>query len=827
MKKWLSILLKILELLLVLLVLFFGLLQTPPGKRLLASELSKAMGRSGNLEVKIGRITGFIPVQIAVESLEVGDREGTWLTAKKLHFRWAVRDGLDGIVNVEELGAEIIELHRLPKAEGDEKPPKEKGGFQPMEIVLGNLVIEKLVLGEAITGVPLEYAVRSGGMRLRESGQLSGSLEVTGDADGRVDFSAPPLGTPDWGLKALAELKELRKPDIGLQGLHGTAEATLSTEGIHLLLAASADGIELDIDAHATTENGSWAVDFRRLKIKYREAIAFALKGTLGTERIDLSGALAEFDLGQLPWSGISNFAGRVGGRIAVTGSLSEPAVAAAFDVLDFTTAQASLDELPDLNFHVDVELRDGRFSGRSSITNAVSGSMAARVDMPCAFALQPFRFKMETRQLAASFKADVDLGILNGLTFFNDQHVQGRLDSDLVYDARLETRLVGRVDLENGAYEHYGWGVVVRDIQAGLDTEPDGLVVRKMTATDGGEGRVAVAGRIGIWDPELPLELQVDIEKANLVRRDEVEAVLSGAIHVGGRLSRPSVTGRLVIDRADILLDNIAPPEPRLLTDFDANEPIHEAAVSKAKAGLPFALDLDVSMPDQIFASASVIDSVWGGDLKIKDAPGGVSVAGTMRPRRGYLSFIGKKFRLTDDGRIEFDGAVPASPSLNISAEYFRSDIVAHLVLTGKLNNPQYALTSTPALPEDEVLSQVLFGRDTSSISPYQAYQIAAAARQLSGGVRGPGFMYQMRQALSIDSLEWREPDTPDGKSSVVAGKYVTPGLYVEVNNTLEDKEGSTGMMAEYEVTKHFSVETSTGPQMRPGIGVNWKNDY
>ena len=63
--------------------------------------------------------------------------------------------------------------------------------------------------------------------------------------------------------------------------------------------------------------------------------------------------------------------------------------------------------------------------------------------------------------------------------------------------------------------------------------------------------------------------------------------------------------------------------------------------------------------------------------------------------------------------------------------------------------------------MPEDEVLSHVLFNRDTSSISPYQAYQIAMAARQLSGGLNGPGFMFQLRQAIGVDTLEWREADS------------------------------------------------------------------
>jgi len=585
--------------------------------------------------------------------------------------------------------------------------------------------------------------------------------------------------------------------------------------------------LALDVEAVAHVGDSTWSVEFQKLEAEYLGSLGLSLRGRVGKERIDLAGVLAEVDLATVPISGVSNFTGRVGGQVSMTGSLHDPVVELALDLLDFTTAQAALDELPHLNFHVDAGLRDGQFFAESSITNAVSGRMVAAVDMPCVFSLQPFLFKMELQQLMASFKADVDLGLLNGLAFFNDQRVQGRLDSDLVYNGQNEPPLAGHIAIQNGAYEHYGWGVVVRDIQAKMDAGPTGMVVREMTATDGDKGRIGVSGQIGIWEPSIPLDLHINIEKAKLLRRDEVEAVFSGSILVGDQLERPLVSGQLVVDRADILLDNMAPPAPRLLTNFDADEPTHEAVVAKVKTELPFALDIDVSMPDQIFLNASVIDSVWGGDLKIKDVLGGVSVAGVIRPKRGYLSFIGKKFRLTDEGRIDFDGAVPASPSLNLSAEYSRSDIVANLILSGKLDNLQYTLTSMPAMPEDEVLSQVLFGRDTSSISPYQAYQIAAAAKQLSGGVRGPGFMYQMRQAVGIDTLEWREPDTPDGKSSVAAGKYVTSGLYVEVNSTLENKEGSTGMMAEYEITKHFSVETSTGPQMRPGIGVNWKNDY
>jgi translocation and assembly module TamB len=239
-----------------------------------------------------------------------------------------------------------------------------------------------------------------------------------------------------------------------------------------------------------------------------------------------------------------------------------------------------------------------------------------------------------------------------------------------------------------------------------------------------------------------------------------------------------------------------------------------------------PVGLDVRVLMPDQIFVNASMIEAVLGGNLHVTDTAEGISVLGKIEPRRGFVNFIGKKFRFTE-GEILLDGSVPPTAILDtLTAEYTRRDVTARLVLNGPVNDPRFRLESTPAMPEDEVLSHVLFNRDTSSISPYQAIQIAMAARQLSGGLNGPGFMFQVRQAIGIDTLEWREAEAAGESSSVAAGKYITSGLYVEVNQSLEEK-GETGMMAELEVTRHFSLETYTGPKMRPGIGVNWRNDY
>ncbi|HSR87613.1 MAG TPA: translocation/assembly module TamB domain-containing protein, partial [Pontiella sp.] len=365
-------------------------------------------------------------------------------------------------------------------------------------------------------------------------------------------------------------------------------------------------------------------------------------------------------------------------------------------------------------------------------------------------------------------------------------------------------------------------WGILVRNFSGEMEATPNGFAIRKATAYGENSGKLELSGHIR----QGMVDAQLDLIDAHVVSRPEIEASVSGRLMFSGPLSHPLIAGRLKVDRADILPDNIVLKKTVLLTDYDARPAVDRAAERRPRKTLPIGLDVRIEMPDQIYVNAALIDSVWGGDLQVKYTEDGLSITGKLTPQRGFVSFIGKKFRFAQ-GDILFSGVVPIQPVYDdLTAEYTRGDFTARLVLNGGVSKPQFRIESNPALPEDEILSQVMFGRDTSNISTYQAIQLAAAAKQLSGGLSGPGFMYSFRQAVGIDTLEWREADTTDGSSSVAAGKYITSGLYVEVDSEVES-EGVTSMVAEYEVNRHISVETSVGPSMRPGIGVNWKNDY
>ena len=867
--------------LLLLPVLFILFLQTPPGKGVLARLLSTVLSRSEQHQVRIGKITGWLPGKVTLSSLEIGDAQGTWLTAENLHFRWIIKEVLDERIRLRSLRADAIIWHRFPRYGKNGSAEKSAAtDFQPLEVLLDGLTVKTLRLEKGVAGTPLNYSVHSGGIKYLTSGRLSGELTVGGDAEGVVELEAVLSGREDDYLKVFARLDDMLHPTFGLDRLSGDGEALIrngevtavitadlamngqggriatqlhfSDQMLHLQqfkfssldyscigdlsLGFTNGTIDITLDASffdaktnrynvrgtstVATSNQTWGVDVQALDISGWNTVSFSLAGQLSPENIALSGVLAEMDVGQLPMAGSSNFQGTVNGTISIEGSLEEPTVVAGLNIQGFTSTQEALDELPELDFHIAAALTAGALAASTSITNYTKGHFSADLAMPCIFSMVPLRYIPVPEEITAEVDADLNLDIFNQLAVFQGQRMSGMLKAKVKYQNHAPS---GFLKLENGRYEHFDWGFVFRDFNADLSATEDGFVVNDASATDGGEGRVDLRGRLGASG----LDLQLDFTKAEIIRRDEMDAQISGQLKVKGRVARPDISGALTIDRAEILLDNMVSPHPLLLTNYDRQTTNTTfRGRQKERKAPPVGLDIRVDLPDQIFVNASMIEAVLGGQLHITDTPQGVSIKGTIEPRRGFVNFIGKKFRFTE-GNVLLDGSVPTGAILdNLTAEYSRRDVTARLILNGPADDPRFRLESSPPMPEDEVLSHVLFNRDTSSISPYQAYQIAAAARQLSGGLSGPGFMFQVRQAIGIDTLEWREAEGAGEASSVAAGKYITSGLYVEINQSL-DERGETGMVAELEVTRSFSVETYTGPKMRPGIGVNWRNDY
>jgi translocation and assembly module TamB len=192
----------------------------------------------------------------------------------------------------------------------------------------------------------------------------------------------------------------------------------------------------------------------------------------------------------------------------------------------------------------------------------------------------------------------------------------------------------------------------------------------------------------------------------------------------------------------------------------------------------------------------------------------------------RGLFTAVGKTFEL-EKGSLEFLGGEEINPLIDLRAVNRTSDLTAVIALSGPVQNPTIALSSEPPLPQDEVLSHLLFGKASGELSTLEAVQLASALAKLSGrGGGGLGILDRMRRGLGVDVLRVESSgEGEEATTAVKAGKYVTEDVYVGVTQGATAEAG--GVEVEIEVTPNISIETENRSDGQSNVGVRFKWDY
>ncbi|MEX2409530.1 MAG: translocation/assembly module TamB domain-containing protein, partial [Rhodovibrionaceae bacterium] len=149
--------------------------------------------------------------------------------------------------------------------------------------------------------------------------------------------------------------------------------------------------------------------------------------------------------------------------------------------------------------------------------------------------------------------------------------------------------------------------------------------------------------------------------------------------------------------------------------------------------------------------------------------------------------------------------------------------NIEARVHVFGSAENPEFELTSTPPLPQEEIVSRILFERGTAQLSAAEAFQLSTTIASLSGE-GGPGIIDRARQGLGLDVLSFGAGEE-GSLGEVEAGKYIADGVFVGVRQGATPQ--STSAVVEVEVTPNITVESENKSTGDTSIGVRWQWDY
>jgi translocation and assembly module TamB len=374
--------------------------------------------------------------------------------------------------------------------------------------------------------------------------------------------------------------------------------------------------------------------------------------------------------------------------------------------------------------------------------------------------------------------------------------------------DARIESAVTGMVLTNVKASGRFGGSQLIVD-SFSANAGKDGSVT--------GKGSFDLAARNGFG-----MNIDMQATRATVLARDDLGAVVTGPIAIRSDGAGGTISGNVTLDRSSFRLGRAtaASAVPQLKVR-ELN--VRTTVLPGSRMPLPWALDIKAKAPNRLAVSGLGLESEWRADLDISGTVYSPAIRGRADLVRGGYQFAGRRFDLSR-GTIRFSGESPPDPVLDIVANGDTQGLSATIRVTGTGLKPNISFASTPALPEDELLSRLLFGTSITNLSAPEAVQLAAAVASLrQGGGLDP--INALRSAIGLDRLRILPADTTLGRStSVAAGKYLTRRAFVEI---ITDGQGYSATRVEYQITRWLSVLSSISTIGRQSAQVRVSKDY
>ena len=399
-----------------------------------------------------------------------------------------------------------------------------------------------------------------------------------------------------------------------------------------------------------------------------------------------------------------------------------------------------------------------------------------------------------------------------------------------------------GTIELAHGDLRDYAQGVHLSDISAHLVAAGQGILRIASLTAHAAPGELSVTGTVGVLQPKIPIDLQLIAKNAQPVSSDLLTSNLGSDVKVRGTLrERISVSGRINLNRTVIGIPNALPPDVAVL---EVRRP-GQAPPPPPEHKLVVDLDLSLHAPREILVQGRGLNAELGGDLHIGGTTDIPRVSGGFELIRGTFALASTQLTFTK-GEVSFNGMGlkhNIDPMIDFTAQSTVADATVTLHITGLADSPQFELSSTPPLPQDEILARLLFGESASQLTALQLAQIGAALASLSGvGGSGPNPLAKVQKALGLDRLSVGGGSTTGAGGTQSSGASVEAGRYVSNRVFVGAKQSTTGFSqveVDVDLSKHLKLQTRLGngtmttqgttPDNDPGssVGIAYQFEY
>ena len=456
--------------------------------------------------------------------------------------------------------------------------------------------------------------------------------------------------------------------------------------------------------------------------------------------------------------------------------------------------------------------------------SNAQGLRANANLVLPAEASAAPFRVAVaRQRPVRGRFFAEGEVRPLWELAVGGERALSGFVRTEGTISGDLaQPKATGQIALERGRFDDGGTGLSLRDAVLKATFTEDAINVTEARGIDGHGGQASGQGRISLA-PDGVSGFRLDLRGFRLIDNETATATATGQATLNrGADGKVKLTGALTIDRADVAAD---PPIPSGVVAMDVREVNRPddlpATLQRAfKRGDGWALDVTLKAPRRVFLRGRGLDLELSLDAHVGGATANSRLTGTARVVRGDYDFAGKRFTFDDRG-VVFLASRPANIRLQLDAVREDPTLTVTVRIRGTAERPEITLASQPSLPNDEVLSKVLFERSASQLSPVEAAQLASALSSLAGG-GGFDVIGNLKSFARLDRLAFGGDESSG--VSVSGGKYLTDDLYLELTGGSRDGPSA---QVEWRIRKNLSILSRIAGQAGNRVAIRWRKDY
>jgi len=507
------------------------------------------------------------------------------------------------------------------------------------------------------------------------------------------------------------------------------------------------------------------------------------------------------------------------------------PEADARLQIDDFTrTSVASVSQPVDMHF-VGRLLADG---GNARVIFRRRGAAIGRMHVnlrPLPPGAGPWTTRLFAAPLSGGLRYNGPASTLFSLAALPDQDLRGAVGVAADFSGRVQAPvLTGVVRANNLVYENSSYGTRLANMRVRGEFTNDRLEVTELTA-QAGDGTISGKGFVSLSSAKgYPLQLALDLDNATLARGNDLATSATGEIQlVNNATTAPTIRGRIRLPETRYRIVYEGSTKVATLTGVRRKPALGRKKITgeaDSVSGVPsnWKLDIDLSADNQIYVTGMGLDSEWSADIKVRGTTGAPILTGGIDLIRGTLDFAGRSFDL-QSGRLRFNGNSTINPTLRLVASGEADEVNITINIAGSAENPEIAFSSTPSLPQDEIMARILFGNSIGELSPIQAVQLASSLNGLRGGGGGLNPLGVLQSSVGIDRLRILGADKDSGRStSIAAGQYISNDVYVEI---VTDARGYTATQLEISLTPALSVLSSVSSFGGSNVNLRYRKDY